>query len=221
MWNEPAWGKSKYCFTKNSLDKALKIQLGWVISSSDSVFYVNDFVANEKIGILLNYSDLRKFICFDRIEFGDDCLLSWQVLVMDTDFHKIYNDSGKQLNGNRQIYIGNKNWIGCRTLILKGVTTPNNCVIAANSTVTNSSIEENTILAGSPAEVIRQHIRWEKWQSCLWLHDLIGRFHQLTIGHNTVSLCKAQLTLWSSRNSRLPGLWRLLGSSFFITEHPV
>ena len=102
-----------------------------------------------------------QLICFDNIVFGDDCLLSWQVLVMDTDFHKIYNEAGKQINSNRQIRIGNKNWIGCRSLILKGATTPNNCIVAANSTVTHSSMLENTILAGSPAEVIREHISWE------------------------------------------------------------
>ena len=58
---------------------------------------------------------------------------------MDTDFHKIYtNNNEYQINQDSEIIIGDKCWIGCRSLILKGVTIPNNAIIAANSTVVNS-----------------------------------------------------------------------------------
>jgi acetyltransferase-like isoleucine patch superfamily enzyme len=103
-----------------------------------------------------------QIVCFKKITFGRDCLMSWQVLVMDTDFHAIHTADGQHLNPNRSIHIGDKNWIGCRTLILKGAATPNNCVIAAGSTVSRSMNTSDSILAGTPATVVRTDISWQK-----------------------------------------------------------
>ncbi|GAB4039736.1 acyltransferase [Spirosoma jeollabukense] len=102
-----------------------------------------------------------QLVCNKSIEFGDDCLLSWQVLVMDTDFHKVYDTDGRRLNEDRSIHIGKKNWIGCRAMVLKGVTIPDNCVVAAGSTVTRSVKTGDAILAGSSADIIRVGIQWQ------------------------------------------------------------
>ncbi|WP_338875447.1 acyltransferase [Spirosoma sp. SC4-14] len=117
---------------------------------------------NLRIGNNFTITAESQIVCFHEIEFGDDCLLSWEILVMDTDFHKVYNGNGRQINKDRKVTIGNKNWIGCRALILKGASTPDNCVIAANSTVSRQLTVSDTVLAGSPAEIIKTGIVWEK-----------------------------------------------------------
>jgi len=104
-----------------------------------------------------------EIICYKRIEIGNDCLFSWKILLMDTDFHKIFNlDKTMVLNIAKEIYIGDKNWVGCRTVILKGVHTPANTVIAANSTVTKTFTKENTIIGGNPARILKENVTWEK-----------------------------------------------------------
>ena len=48
------------------------------------------------------------------INFGDDNLLSWDILMMDTDFHKIISSDGEERNKPSAIDVGNHVWIGCR-----------------------------------------------------------------------------------------------------------
>lgn len=99
-----------------------------------------------------------------NIKFGDDCLISWDCLFMDTDFHKIYsmNTSAEncQINPEKDIVIGNHVWIGCRSTILKGTSIPDNCVIAAGSTVVRQYKEQNSIYAGN--KILKNHISWQK-----------------------------------------------------------
>lgn len=95
-----------------------------------------------------------------KIEFGNDCLLSWEILVMDTDFHKVMDKSKKVLNPSTPIKIGNKVWIGCRSLILKGATIPDNSVIGANSFVSKRLERENAVYGGQPARILREEITW-------------------------------------------------------------
>lgn len=100
--------------------------------------------------------------CSKRISFGKNVLISWDCLIMDTDFHRIYKgDSKKPKNIDKDIEIGNNVWIGCRNVILKGVHIANNCVIAANSTITKNIDEEFCIVAGNPAKIIEHDIKWE------------------------------------------------------------
>lgn len=105
-----------------------------------------------------------EIICDNSISFGNDCLLSWDVLIMDTDFHQICDKNGCKQNCPRPIVIGNHVWIGCRNVILKGVTIADNNVISANSTITRNFLEENCIIGGHGRniEVIKKDIEWKR-----------------------------------------------------------
>ena len=101
-------------------------------------------------------------ICEKDISFGDDCLLSWDILVMDTDYHHILNMDGGKINYPKSIYIGNHVWIGCRNTILKGVSIGDNNVIAANSTITHSIQDSFCVIGGNGnmTEVLKKDVTW-------------------------------------------------------------
>jgi acetyltransferase-like isoleucine patch superfamily enzyme len=60
-------------------------------------------------------------ISYSEVQFGKNCLLAWDTLVMDTDFHKIKNEFGQVINSPRPIIVGDNVWIGCRCLVLSPV----------------------------------------------------------------------------------------------------
>lgn len=96
-----------------------------------------------------------------RVRFGEGCLLSWDVLVMDTDFHEIFDGDGNRINEDDEIRIGDGVWLGCRTLVLKGVEIEDGCIIAANTTVTRPMKGERKLIAGNPACIKKDDVRWE------------------------------------------------------------
>lgn len=98
-------------------------------------------------------------VCRKKITLSDDCLISWDVLIMDTDFHKIYDNSQCRVNDDCEIIIGKHCWIGCRSLVLKGSTIPNNSIIAAGSIVTTHEENENTIYS-SFGRIIKENAIW-------------------------------------------------------------
>jgi acetyltransferase-like isoleucine patch superfamily enzyme len=103
-----------------------------------------------------------KVVCSKAITFGQGCLVSWDCLIMDTDFHKIYNNkTGGQINKDEAVVIGDRVWIGCRSVLLKGTQIPNDSVIAAASLMTKSFIREGCILGGNPGEILKEAIWWE------------------------------------------------------------
>lgn len=104
-----------------------------------------------------------EIICQKEITFGDNCLLSWDILMMDTDFHHVLNDKGETINAPKPIKVGNHVWIGCRNTILKGVTIADNNIISANSTITRSVMDENSVVGGhgKSAEVIKRNVSWK------------------------------------------------------------
>lgn len=99
--------------------------------------------------------------CRKYISFGENVLIGWDCLFMDTDGHKILNYDNHLMNENKEIIIGNKVWFGARSTVLKGVQISNNNVIAANSCVTHKFSENNCIIGGYPAKIIKRNIKWE------------------------------------------------------------
>ena len=104
-----------------------------------------------------------QIICNKHISFGDNCLLSWDILIMDTDFHNIINESGNIINCPKPINIGNNVWIGCRNTILKGVNICNDVVVAAGSKITKDIKIPNCIVGGvDNLRVLKENITWRK-----------------------------------------------------------
>lgn len=101
-------------------------------------------------------------VCHKKITIGSNCLISWDCLIMDTDFHKIFDNTSQRTNPPSPVVIGDNVWIGVRNLILKGSIIPNNVVIGANSLIAKALTTENTIYAGNPIKLIKENITWQR-----------------------------------------------------------
>ncbi|MFU8861991.1 MAG: acyltransferase [Cyclonatronaceae bacterium] len=101
-------------------------------------------------GSYLNRNTL--IVCEDRVEIGKNCKIAWDVIIMDSDLHPI-NDTSPIIN--KPVRIEDGVWIGCRSIILKGVTIGEGAVIAAGSVVTKN-IPPRTVYGGSPAKLIAE-----------------------------------------------------------------
>lgn len=110
--------------------------------------------AHVKIGNRTFINRCSSIFCKDTVYIGDRCAISWNVTIMDNDFHYIdANDNSKP------IYIGDDVWIGCHSLILKGVHIGNGAVIAAGSVVTKD-VPPYSVVGGNPAKVIKTDVQW-------------------------------------------------------------
>jgi len=121
--------------------------------------------AKKHVGIGKNFSNNGRMILYtngEPITMGDDCLVSWNVLIMTSDLHAVIDkDSGKIINTPSQgISIGNHVWIGRSVAILKDVSIPDNSVIGLGSIITKSFHEPNVAIAGNPAKIIKKNINW-------------------------------------------------------------
>lgn len=96
--------------------------------------------------------------CQKSIQIGNNCSITYQTSIMDTDFHYMLNTETKEIYPKAvPIVIGDNVWIGNRASIKKGTVVPSNTTIAASYSVLTkdySGIPPHSILGGCPAKVI-------------------------------------------------------------------
>lgn len=98
-------------------------------------------------GTYVNRNSL--LVCESEINIGADCKISWDVIIMDSDMHPI---NSKTII-HKPVNIEDDVWIGCRCIILKGVTIGKGAIIAAGSIVTKN-VPPHTIYGGNPAKFL-------------------------------------------------------------------
>lgn len=93
------------------------------------------------------------------ITIGDNTMIGGNVKILDNDFHPVEVEArmldDKSKIGTREIVIGKNCFIGCNSLILKGTVLGDNCVVGAGAVV-SGMFEDNCVIAGNPAKVIRK-----------------------------------------------------------------
>lgn len=106
--------------------------------------------ARLSIGTGTYFNRNAEVIAWREVTIGEDCMVGWDVLIMDTDQHAV---AGRHLD-NRPVRIGNRVWIGARAIVLKGVTIGNDAVIGAGSVVTHD-VPAGCVAVGVPAHIVQ------------------------------------------------------------------
>lgn len=96
------------------------------------------------------------FICHDSLSIGNRCLVSWDVLVMDTDFHHI---EGSAMTS--PVSIGDHCRICCGARIMKGADIPDGSILAASSVV-SKRLKANRPLIVEFNKVAKMGVEWHE-----------------------------------------------------------
>ena len=122
----------------------LKLSNGAVMECGDRV----TFNANTKV------------LCVHKIIIGENVRIGWDATLKDGDGHAICDETGNRFNIDRPIIIGNNVWVGSEAALLKGTGIPNNSVVGFRALVTKKFEQDNVIIAGSPAKIVKENIKW-------------------------------------------------------------
>lgn len=103
-------------------------------------------------------------VAHEKVTIGDGALISWDVLIMDTDFHYIFEQTklDTPINRNESVQIGKRVWIGCRSMVLKGVRIEDGVVIGAGTVVSRDLSKGDSVYIGSPSKMIKDNIIWRQ-----------------------------------------------------------
>jgi acetyltransferase-like isoleucine patch superfamily enzyme/coenzyme F420-reducing hydrogenase beta subunit len=94
--------------------------------------------------------------CASKISIGNGCVIARDVIIRDYDGHTI-DIPGYEIA--KPIEIGTHVWIGNRAMILKGVNIGDGAIIAAGTIVTKD-VPAGCVVAGIPAKVVKENIKW-------------------------------------------------------------
>lgn len=126
----------------------------WVRFYAGVTVYLETPGARVEIGNGSYVNRRTEICCRERVSIGQECAISWDVVITDTDYHRL-DDSDE----TAPVTIGDHVWIGARAMILKGVTIGSGAVIAAGAVVT-ADVPGAVMAAGTPAAVLREGVAW-------------------------------------------------------------
>ncbi|HEX4354877.1 MAG TPA: DapH/DapD/GlmU-related protein [Polyangiales bacterium] len=88
------------------------------------------------------------------IRVGDNCMFATNSYVTDADWHDLYDRTAAP-GRTGAIELGDNVWIGDSAIVCKGVKIGDNSIVGAGSVV-RTSVPANTIVAGNPAQPMRE-----------------------------------------------------------------
>lgn len=134
----------------------------------DSITIGNKVNLGENIRIISNIDA--------PITIGNDCLFSHDVQIRSGDGHSIFDlDKEESLmeEKKRYVIIGDHVWSGSCVTIMHNADIGKGCVIGTGSLI-NKKTENNVLVAGNTAKVIRNKIVWEEEDGLVW-EDFVNR----------------------------------------------
>jgi acetyltransferase-like isoleucine patch superfamily enzyme len=91
-----------------------------------------------------------EIVASQAVTIGANCMIARDVLIMDTDQHPV---RGQALI-SKPVEIGDRVWLGSRSIILKGVSIGHDSIVGAGAIVTKS-VPPDSVVVGPAARVIR------------------------------------------------------------------
>ena len=95
------------------------------------------------------------------INIGDNVLVGWGSIFLDTNFHPLYSTDTKSFKtAYGKVNVGDGCWFAAQTLLLHSVEIPDHCVFGARSIINHSiTYQSNCLYSGNPIILLKKGIR--------------------------------------------------------------
>lgn len=100
-------------------------------------------------------------LCKNKMRFGSNVLISWNVQVADSDFHSIIYEGEAHREIVGQILIGDRVWICSGVTINKNVEIGDDVVVASGAVCTSGEYGSFSLIAGFPARTVKKINGWK------------------------------------------------------------
>lgn len=99
-----------------------------------------------------------------HVSIGNDCMFATHTAIWATDGHAITDvNTGQIINeAAPNVVIGDHCWIGEWAILTKNAKLPAGTVVGLRAVITKEFKEQNTIIAGNPAKVVKTNVRWHR-----------------------------------------------------------
>ena len=103
-----------------------------------------------------NYKNGHKVVIGKNFRAGKD------TIIRTSDGHTIVDpETNLGTNEPQDVIIGDNVWLMSRCMVAKGAKIPNNTGVAAYSFVNKKFDEDNILLAGIPAKILKHNFKWD------------------------------------------------------------
>ena len=96
----------------------------------------------------------------EKIVFGNDALLGWNVTVIDGDGHAILHNE-QEMPRYEEIRVGNHVWLAANSTVLKGSYVANDSVVAYGAIV-SKKMKQSNVIVGGQNKILRTDTNWRK-----------------------------------------------------------
>lgn len=121
---------------------------------SFTVWSPKDAPGRIEIGDCCFFAGGVRLLAAQSITVGDGALFAKNTTISDSDWHGLYDRIDPRPSA-KPVVLGRNVWVGDGAFIGKGVTIGDNAVVAARAVVIKDA-PANTVVAGSPARVVKQ-----------------------------------------------------------------
>lgn len=127
-------------YQNGGMVKKIFSKILWLINVKNSACYISP---KSNIGMSLRLPHATGIVIGDNVKIGNNCIIYQNVTI-----GKSKSDDYPVIGNNVTIYAG--------SVLIGKIKIGDNVIIGANSVV-NKNVQENTIVAGVPAKVIKSH----------------------------------------------------------------
>lgn len=92
-----------------------------------------------------------------KVTIGKDFICAWNVFISDSHWHEIQGQRNQE-----DVVIGDHVWVAHGASVLKGAQIAEGSVVACHSVVTSRGTPSNSLLAGTPARVVKTGVVWRR-----------------------------------------------------------
>ncbi len=98
-----------------------------------------------------------------NIRIGDDCMFATGIDIRTSDSHELICLASRlRVNPPGSVTIGRHVCIEKDVTIAKGVSIGANSLVTARSFVNQTFDQENVMISGTPARIVRENVHWER-----------------------------------------------------------